>query len=82
MLFTQKAESEADLAALEILARTGVNPEAVLRYISNPTASLDTSEARIGVVRNAIGRIHVGTYGPDDKPAVRGVESAVQPNFE
>lgn len=65
-IFSRSFEGEADRAAVEILARTGFNPEAVVRYIRNGRASFDTSDARARVVQPTISKLPPRTYGPDD----------------
>ncbi len=67
-LFSRSFESEADLAATQILARTGFNPEAVVRYARNSRASFDTADRRVGVVQDAISKLPSRTYCPDYSP--------------
>lgn len=68
LIFSRSFEGAADRAAVEILARTGFNPEAVVRYVRNGRASFDTSDARVGVVQLAISKLPPRTYCPDHSP--------------
>jgi predicted Zn-dependent protease len=74
-LFSRAFESEADRAAAEILARTGFNPDAVLRYAQNARASFDTAGRRVGVVQEAISKLPPRTYLPDHSPQFDAIKA-------
>jgi predicted Zn-dependent protease len=65
LLFSRSLEKDADHAAVEILSQSGLNPEAVARYVKNARASFDTSDARLETIRKQIAELPQRVYGPD-----------------
>jgi hypothetical protein len=65
VLFPRSFERGADRTAVAILARSGWNPEALVRLAQDIQASFDRSSERVEFIRKAISDLPPFPYGPD-----------------